>query len=119
MVKEKKLEDYIVFYGKKANPFPYIKNANAFVMSSSFEGFPTTFGEAMTLGVPLITTDVSDAKELIENKYGIVVNNNDEAIYDGMKEFLDNGFKIEKKFNPKKYNEESMNKLYQVIEGEL
>lgn len=119
MVKEKKLEDYIVFYGKKANPFPYIKNANAFVMSSAFEGFPTTFGEAMTLGVPLITTDVSDAKELIDNKYGIIVVNNDEAIYDGMKEFLDNGFKIEKKFNPKKYNEESMNKLYQVIEGEL
>ena len=88
-------------------------------MSSAFEGFPTTFGEAMTLGVPLITTDVSDAKELIDNKYGIVVVNNDEAIYDGMKEFLDNGFKVEKKFNPKKYNEESMNKLYQVIEGEL
>ena len=119
MVREKKLEDYVIFYGKRSNPFPYIKNACAFVMSSEFEGFPTTFGEAMTLNVPLITTDVSDAKELIENKYGIVVDNNDDAIYDGMKEFLDNGFKVENKFSPKKYNAESMNKLCQVIEGEL
>lgn len=119
MVKEKKIEDYVIFYGKKANPFPYIKNADAFVMSSEFEGFPTTFGEAMTLNVPLITTDVSDAKELIKNRYGIVVDNNADAIYEGMKEFLDNGFKAENKFNPKKYNKESMDKLYQVIEGEL
>lgn len=119
MVKEKKLDDCVIFYGKKSNPFPYIKNADAFVMSSEFEGFPTTFGEAMTLNVALITTDVSDAKELIKNKYGIVVDNNDDAIYEGMKEFLDKGFKVENKFSPKKYNEESMNKLYQVIEGEL
>lgn len=119
MVDKKGLKENVIFYGKKANPFPYIRTANAFVMSSDFEGFPTTFGEAMTLNVPIITTNVSDANEIIKDKYGIVVDNNDEAIYYGMKLFLDKGFKIKNKFNPKKYNEESINKLYQVIEGEL
>ena len=117
LVKEKKLDKYIIFYGMKENPFPYLKACDALVMSSSFEGFPTTFTEAMTLNVPIITTDVSDAIAVIKDKYGIVVENNDYSIYDGMKKFLEEGFVIKKKFNPKKYNEQSLNKIYEVIEN--
>jgi len=116
-VKKKGLDDYIAFYGKKENPFPYLKSADALVMSSSFEGFPTTFTEAMTLNIPIITTNVSDAMEIIKDKFGIVVENNDLSIYDGMKSFLDNGFVIKKKFNPEKNNKESLNKIYDIIEN--
>lgn len=116
LVDEKNLNDIIKFYGKKSNPFPYLKEASSLVMSSAFEGFPTTFTEAMTLNIPIITTDVSDASSIIKDKYGIVVENNDDAIYDGMKKFLDEGFKIKKKFNPENYNTESLNKIYNEIE---
>ena len=116
LVNDKNLNDIIKFYGKKSNPFPYLKDASCLVMSSAFEGFPTTFTEAMTLNIPIITTDVSDANSIIKDKYGIVVENNDDAIYDGMKKFLDEGFKIKKKFNPENYNTESLNKIYNEIE---
>lgn len=111
LVKKYKLDNYFEFVGFKSNPFPYYKIADAFVLCSQFEGFPTTFIEAMVMGVPIITTDVSDAKSMIDNKYGIVVSNNDEAIYDGMKKFLDQGFKAKETFDAKKYNENSLNKL--------
>lgn len=113
MVKDKKLEDVVLFLGKKTNPFPYYKLADAFVLCSQFEGFPTVFSESMVLNVPIITTDVSDATLMIANKYGIVVDNNDDAIYDGMKRYLEDGFKIKNKFNPEKSNNESM----KILEG--
>lgn len=115
LVNEKKLNDIVLFYGKKDNPFPYLKEADALVMSSAFEGFPTTFTEAMTLNIPIITTNVSDANSIIKDKFGIVVDNNDDAIYEGMKKFLEEGFEIKKKFNPEKYNEESLKKIYNEI----
>ena len=115
LVKDNKLDDYIIFVGEKANPFPYYKLADAFILSSAFEGFPTTFLEALVLNIPIITTDVSDARDDIDNKYGIVVPNNDESIYDGIKEYLDNGFVIKEKFDPKKFNQDSIDKLESVI----
>lgn len=118
MVKEKKLEDKIKFLGLKTNPFPYYKIADAFILSSQFEGFPVVFLESMIMNVPLITTDVSDASIMIKEKYGIVVQNSDDGIYEGMKEFLDNGFKINKPFDYKSYNEESLKKLEALINNE-
>lgn len=118
LVNKYKLNDYIKFVGFKTNPFPYYKIADAFVLCSQFEGFPTTFIESMVMNVPIITTKVSDALSMIDNKYGIVVDNNDEAIYDGMKKFLDEGFKIKKKFDYKKYNNDSLNELEKMFNGE-
>ena len=45
--------------------------ANALLMSSQYEGYPVVWLEALTLGLPIVTTDVSDAKSDIEGKYGI------------------------------------------------
>ena len=70
----------------------------------------------MILNKPIITTNVSDAKKDIDKKYGIVVSNDDDAIYDGMKAYLDNGFNIKKKFDYIKFNQEQLNKLKKIIE---
>ena len=69
----------------------------------------------MVLNIPIITTNVSDAKKDIDGKFGIVVPNDDTSIYDGMKEFLDNGFKIKAKFNYIDFNsniEKEIDKIY-------
>lgn len=108
MVKNKHLEKYFLFVGAKTNPYPYFKLADATLLTSNFEGFPTIFSEAMVLNIPIITTDVSDARTFIEGKYGIVVENNDYSIYDGMKQFLDEGFNIKDKFNPIESNKKSL-----------
>lgn len=46
------LDDYIVFTGYTDNPYIYIKNANAFVLSSRYEGLPNVLIEAQFLGTP-------------------------------------------------------------------
>lgn len=112
LVKKYKLEKNIKFLGKKSNPFPYYKIADAAILSSPNEGYPVVFNEARILNVPLITTKVSDYQD-IENKYGIVTEQ--EEIYIGMKQFLDKGFKIKKEFNYKEYNQDILNKIENLI----
>lgn len=117
LVKQESMNDYFIFTGLKHNPYPYYAFADCFVLSSRFEGFPTTFSEAMTLNIPIITTDVSDASVVIKDKYGIVVKNNDTDIYNGMKLFLDEGYKIENKFEPEKNNQESLRIIKELVDG--
>lgn len=112
LVKKYKLEKNIKFLGKKSNPFPYYKLSDAAILSSPNEGYPVVFNEARVLNTPLITTKVSDYQD-IENKYGIVVEQ--EEIYKGMKEFLDNGFEIKKEFDYKEYNHDILEKIERLI----
>lgn len=105
----------IEFLGEKKNPYPYLKESDALVMSSDIEGYPVVFVEAEILGKPIITTDVSDAqKDIKEKKHGIVVEKSEKGVYKGMKEFLKNGYTPEE-FDPKKYNDEILEKLEKII----
>ena len=97
---------------EESNPFPYYKIADAVLLSSASEGYPVVFNEARILNIPLITTKVSDYQD-IAGKYGIVTEQ--EEIYKGMKEFLDIGFKIKKKFNYKEYNKDIILKIENLI----
>jgi len=116
LVNEKGIKN-IHFLGKKSNPYKYLKKSSAFVLSSVREGYPVVFIEAMILNIPIITTDVSDAKEDIDGKFGIVVKNDDESIYKGMKKFLNSGYKIKKKFNYVEFNKKLEKETNQVYKG--
>ncbi len=107
--------DNIEFLGSKKNPYPYLKNSDAFIMSSEFEGYPVVFVESQILGKPIITTDVSDSKKDIDGKYGLVIEKSDKGVYNGMKKFLDEGYKSEK-FDPEKYNRQILNKLKNIMD---
>ena len=49
------------------NPYPYIKNADLFCMTSESEGFPTVLIESMIIGCPFVSTNVAGADELAMN----------------------------------------------------
>ena len=117
IVKDNKLNKNILFLGRKSNPYPYFKISDAYILSSEFEGLPTTLLESLTLNLPIITTNVSDSKILIDKKYGIVVDKSDNGVYFGMKYALDNKLKS-KKFDFKAYNNDIIKKIESVINND-
>ncbi len=102
LIKENKVENTVFLDGFTDNPYKVIKNSDLFVCSSLYEGLSTAMSEAVILGIPVITTEVSGAKEVLgsNNEYGIVTGNDEEELYKAMKEILE---------NKEKYNEYKMN----------
>lgn len=77
--------------GFKENPYQYIKQGDLFVCSSVNEGFSLVIAEAMMLGLPIISTDCAGPNELLEfGKYGLLVDNSEEGLYEGLKKILNN-----------------------------
>jgi glycosyltransferase involved in cell wall biosynthesis len=77
--------------GFNSNPYPYIKHARLFVLSSITEGLPTVLIEAIALGTPVIATDCeSGPREILEGgKYGVLVPiQNSQAMATAMKNAL-------------------------------
>lgn len=90
--KEKGISESFTFMGFQENPFKIVTDADLFVCSSRREGFSTAVTEALILGVPVVSTNCSGSNELLgdNNEYGIVTENNEEALYEGIKSLLNN-----------------------------
>lgn len=123
MIEDLKISDYVTLLGLKENPFPYIKSSDYFVLSSDHEGYPLSLLESLILKTPVISTDVSGAKEILkDNKYGFICDINLDSLVDSMRKVLQGKdeqiFNIEK--NLKKYkgaNEgiiEQLEKLFDI-----
>lgn len=83
--------DNIHLLGEKTNPYKYMKKADCYICSSRFEGFSMVVAEAILLGLPVISTDISGAREMLGNsEFGLIVENSEDGIYQGMKNLLSN-----------------------------
>lgn len=83
------IDETATMLGFTDNPYPYFKNADFYILSSRYEGFPTVLFEAITLKKKIIATDVSGVEEMLnDGKYGIITENSEDGIYLGMKKAI-------------------------------
>lgn len=116
MIKTNKLDKVIYNLGRQKNPYPYYQLADAVILSSEYEGFPVVFLESMIMNKPILSTKVSDWEDL-DNKYGKFCEFDTDSVYEMMKDYLDNGFKIKDKFDYNKYNKDIEEKIIKIING--
>jgi glycosyltransferase involved in cell wall biosynthesis len=78
LVSQHKLNMQIYLLGNLENPYPYIKNSGAFVLSSNYEGLPVVLIEAMALESPIISTRCpTGPSDILEHgKLGLLVDVN-------------------------------------------
>jgi glycosyltransferase involved in cell wall biosynthesis len=89
LIRECHLEGKCILLGSRLNPYPYMQKADLFALLSYVEGFPLALIEAKILSRPIIATNFSGAKDLIHSgRDGLIVDNNEEAIYQGLKRLI-------------------------------
>lgn len=85
------VSDSVHLLGYQTNPHKYVSKCDLFVCASFSEGFSTAATEALIVGVPVCTVDVSGMKEMLggSNEYGIVTENSEDALYQGIRQLME------------------------------
>ena len=67
--------EFIEFLGEKSHKdtLEELKKSSIFILPSYTEGCPNVILEAMSLGKPIISTDVGAIREMLEEESGIIV----------------------------------------------
>lgn len=80
------ISDSVSFLGYQTNPYKYVAKCDLFVCASHSEGFSTAATEALIVGTPVCTVEVSGMKEMLgeHNEWGVVTDNIDEELYQGI-----------------------------------
>jgi glycosyltransferase involved in cell wall biosynthesis len=86
------LDEVATLPGWVANPYPWMANAGAYVLSSRWEGLPSVLIESLYCGVPIVATDcLSGPREILDDgAHGLLVKVGDvDALARGIESALD------------------------------
>lgn len=90
------VESSFKLLGTLINPYPYVKNADFYIMPSESEGWPLIIAETLILQKPIVATSVGGVPEMIDHTTtGYLTEYSQNGLYNGIKEFLTNRSLIE------------------------
>ncbi len=79
----------VTLLGFLTNPYPLLARCDVFVLSSRYEGYGLVLAEAVILNRVVLSTAVVGAKEnLNDGEYGLIVDNTDDGLREGMTKLL-------------------------------
>lgn len=89
-IKKLNVNDNITLLGYRDDVIEMLGNYNGFVISSKSEGLPMVLLEAMSIGLPIVSTDVGEIGDVLyEAKGGITVSKNDTCkLAEGMSQIM-------------------------------
>jgi glycosyltransferase involved in cell wall biosynthesis len=64
---QKNIQQSVVMVGEKLEVLPYLRAGDAFILTSVTEQMPLTILEAMSVGLPVIASDVGEIRHIIED----------------------------------------------------
>ena len=95
-----RMDERIKLPGRTKEIVKYLNEARIFCMSSTHEGMSNALIEALCIGLPIVTTNVSGVDELIINEEnGLVVNANDTSSYTRALDRLINDEYLQQRFS--------------------
>lgn len=123
IIEKNNVSDNVILLGSQNNPHKYTSKCDIMVCSSYSEGYSTVCAEAIMLGIPVISTNVSGSEEIISDSgAGIVVGMDDNDLYMGLKTILSDSkiltnWRIRVAKNKYKFSQEyRSNKLFKTLE---
>ena len=116
---ELKLENNIKMYGFISNPYKILNSSKIMIMTSRYEGTPMCALEAISCGLPIVSTITDGLKEIIINDKTGYLSNDDKIIVEKIDFLLNNKEYFSKiRSNVEKFNIEinSLDKYKQTID---
>lgn len=119
-IKRLNIEDNLILLGIQKNPYSFVRNCDIYVQTSIYEGFCITLAEARILNKPIITTNfVGVSDQIIDGENGIIVNYDENEIYNAILRLIGNKELVNKftdnlKKSANDYSD-SINKIYELI----
>lgn len=114
LILDNNLSENVFLLGIRFNPFPFLKRADCFVLSSDHEGQPMTLFEAMILKKPIIATDIVGSRSAIEGRSGLLVENSEAGLFIGMRDFVEDKI-IFDVFDHEKYQKDALEMFYNKV----
>ncbi|RBP84467.1 CDP-glycerol glycerophosphotransferase [Cytobacillus firmus] len=119
IINELNLTKKVFLVGQVENPFVLIKESDCFILSSNYEGQGLVLLETMIIGKPIIATDVTGVRSVLEGGYGQLIDNNESALRESIIDFARQYRKKEcpkqKRFDYKRYNKQAMERFYKIV----
>ena len=88
LIRAMDLQDSVILAGYQSNPYPYMKKSRFLVISSYTEGLPVISMEALSLGVPVVSTIPSIGEVFGEETCGIVAENDNASLEKAIRRML-------------------------------
>lgn len=93
-IKDENLSNNITYLGFMSNPYGLLKNSKVMIMTSLWEGTPMCALEAMSLGVPIVSTPTDGLKEIVEIGETGYLSDNDDDLVTSILEIITNEDKL-------------------------
>lgn len=98
LIQENGLDGTVTLHGTLENPYGYIKAADLLLIPSFSEAAPLVIGEAACLGTPILSTETSSARQMIEKTgFGWVCENSETAMEEILRRLLSEPSELEKR----------------------
>ncbi len=112
-------DSFVRFLGEITNPYPYIKSADALVLSSDYEGFPVVYSEAAVLGKSIVTTVcASDGFLTVDGTNAYIAEKTAESIAKKITEFFEDSAKKTVSCDYYGMNKSKLEEIYKLTAGE-
>lgn len=84
------IREKVIFQGSQSNVYPFLQEADLFLLPSKFEGMPMTIIEAMGTGLPVVASAVGGVPDMLKNmESGLLVSCEPAEVADAVCKLLD------------------------------
>lgn len=128
MVKQKKLDDYVLFVGFQRNPYPYLYASDVMLYTPKAEALGISILESMNCGIPVIAKKIGGIRELVIDEYnGNIKSGREEivqslhdlfSIPDKQRAFVHNGYSMIQQYFANQIMIEKTANVYKNIKKE-
>ncbi|WP_083606698.1 glycosyltransferase [Staphylococcus condimenti] len=109
------LQNSVYLLGQVNNPYQYLERCDCFVLSSNHEGQPMVLLEALSIGKPIIATDITGNRSVLDGTNGLLVENSTSGLVEGLEKYAQNLVKDNHEFNINDYNKAAIQMFYSKI----